>query len=125
MYFRLSAPIALAFLAACATPQEACISQAQSEVRSIRNQISTAEGNISRGYAIHRQTVPYTYVSVCYTEAGESYQCEETGTRVEETPVAIDIAQERIKLAELRARLPAAQRRADAQVEQCRLTYPE
>ena len=125
MYFRLSAPFAFAFLAACATPQEACISQAQSELRSIRDQISTAEGNISRGYAIHRQTVPYTYVSTCYTDTGEAYQCEENGTRVQETPVAIDIAQERVKLASLQARLSGAERRANEQIAQCRLTYPE
>ncbi len=125
MFIRSAAPLALAFLAACATPQEACISQARSEQRSIQKDISVAEANISRGYAVHSQTVPYTYVSTCYTEAGEAYQCQENGTRVEETPVAIDISAERAKLAGLRARLSAAERRANAQIAQCRVNYPE
>lgn len=125
MIYRYAAPAALAFLAACATPQEACISQAQREVRSLETRIETAAGNIDRGYAIHRQTVPYTYVSVCYTDTGEAYQCEQNGTRVEETPVSIDLTEERAKLARLRAALPGAKRAAEAQIATCRATYPE
>ena len=125
MYLRFAAPAALALLAACATPQEACISQAQSGVKALEAKIATAQGNIDRGYAIFSQTVPYTYVDTCYDDTGASYQCEKNGTRVEDTPVPIDVAEERAKLARFRAQLPAARRNANAQIAQCRATYPE
>ena len=120
------APLAvLALLAACTTPQEACIYQAREELRSLQGRIATAQGNLDRGYAIHRQVVPYTYVVICHDDAGKAYQCEQNATRIEETPVAIDIREERAKLARLRAALPGAQRAAEARIAQCRATYPE
>ncbi len=125
MSFRLSAVAAFALLAACATPQEACISQAQADVRALEARIATAQGNIERGYAIHRQSVPYTYVDVCFDDTGTAYQCQQNATRIEETPVTIDVAEERAKLARYRAQLPALRAKAQAQIAQCRLTYPE
>ena len=125
MLFRFAAPAALALLAACATPQEACISQARAEVAALEARISTAQGNIERGYAIHRQTVPYTYVDSCLDDAGALYPCEKSGTRIEETPVAIDVAEERAKLARYRAELPVLKAQAQAQIAQCRIAYPQ
>lgn len=122
MFLRLVAPAALALLAACATPQEACISQARADVSTLEARIATARGNIERGYAIHRQSVPYTYVDTCFDDAGATYQCEQNATRIEETPVAIDVAEERAKLARLQARLPALSAEAQARIAQCRIT---
>ena len=120
------APIAvLAILAACTTPQEACIYRAQEDLRSLQGRIATAQGNLDRGYAIHRQVVPYTYVVICHDDAGKAYQCEQNATRVQETPVPIDLAEERARLARLRAALPAAQRAARDGVVECRALYPE
>ncbi len=116
---------ALIILTACTTPQERCISDARSEQYAIASQIRTIEGNIARGYAIHYQTVTYTYLGVCDDGAGGTYPCEKTDTRTEETPVAIDVANEQAKLPGLRQRLEAARIRADAAVIQCRATYPE
>ncbi len=116
--------IALA-LAACATPQERCISGARSEQANISAQIGIIEGNIARGYAIHRQNVPYTFIGTCYDNTRTRYSCEKNATRIVETPVAIDIAEERRKLAPLKGRLMAVQARMDANVAQCRAQFPE
>lgn len=121
----LAAVATLAFLAACATPQELCISQAQSRPAAISEQIATTSGNIDRGYAIFRQSVPYTYASTCYDDSGAAYSCQENGTRIEETPVAIDVAQERRKLVRLKANLVQARRQAEAEIAQCRAQFPE
>lgn len=112
-------------LAACATPQERCISGVRSEQARITSEIRVIEGNIARGYAIHRQSVPYTFIGTCYDKTRARYACEKNDTRIVETPVAIDISEERRKLAPLRGRLVAVQARVDANVAQCRAQFPE
>lgn len=112
-------------LAACTTPQERCISGALSEQRSLSNQIRIIETNVSRGYAIHSQTVPYTYIDTCFDNANMPYSCQKNGSRVQETPVAINTVEERRKLAPLRQRLAAVQARTNASVAQCRAQFPE
>ena len=116
---------ALAILAACATPQEQCINTASNEVRAIRSGVSTAQGNIARGYAIHTSTETYQVPDVCYGKNKKPYRCYETEYRTIETPVTIDVAEERRKLASLKRRLPAATRQMNAGVANCRVQYPE
>lgn len=118
----------LALLAACATPQERCIKQGASEETQLINRITETEGNIARGYAIHRQTVPETVFYTCdRVKDGKiigRYPCPETYYRTVETPVAIDIAEERRKLKTLKEVLPAASRRAAEAADQCRILHP-
>ena len=116
---------ALALIAACATPQEQCINTASNEVRSIRSGISTAQGNIARGYAIHRSQQAYEAPDICYDKNSKSYRCFHTQYRTIETPVSINLAEERRKLANLKKRLPAAMRQMNAGVANCRVLYPE
>ncbi len=125
MFLRIAPAAVLVLLAACTTPQEACIYDAQKELRTLQARIDTARGNIDRGYAIHRQVVPYTYAAICHTDAGEAYQCERNATRIQETPVSIDLGEERARLARLRAALPAARRAAEVRIAECRRVYPE
>ena len=116
---------ALALLAACATPQEQCINTASNEVRTITSAISTAKGNIARGYAIHSSTESYEVPTVCYDAAKKPYRCYEYDTRTIKTPVSINVAEERRKLANLQKRLPAATRKMNAGVKSCRAQFPE
>lgn len=116
---------ALALIAACATPQEQCINTAANEVRAIRSGISTAQGNITRGYAIHRQTQSYQVPSVCFDAEKKPYRCFEFDTRTIETPVTINVADEKRKLASLKKRLPTATREMNAGVASCRVQFPE
>lgn len=128
--FRLSLTLpALAVLAACATPQERCIREGASEQTQLQRQITESEGNIARGYAIHRQTVPETVFHSCRrVKDGKVvgyYPCPETYYRTIETPVSIDTDDERRKLRRLKDALPAAQKRAAEAAAQCRVLYPE
>ncbi len=116
---------ALALLAACATPQEQCINTASNQVRTMQALINTTQGNIARGYAIHRSQEPYEVIDVCYDTDGKSYNCFHTEYRTKETPVAIDVTEERRKLAQLKRRLPAEKRKMDAAIANCRVQFPE
>lgn len=116
-------PVSLV-LAACATPREQCISSAGYEYASLTSAAAKTRQNISRGYAIHTQSVPYTYIGTCYVN-NASYPCERSGYRTEETPVAIEISEERRKLTKFKKQLPKAQRRRDAAIKQCTQLHPE
>ena len=116
---------ALALLAACATPQEQCINTAANEVGTLRNNIVTLNGNISRGYAIHHSQEQYEVADICYDKDKKPYTCHHTAYRSVETPVTIDVADQRRKLAELKRRLPAATQRMNQGIAACRATYPE
>lgn len=115
----------LALIAACATPQEQCINTASNEVRGMQKLISTTQGNISRGYAIHKHTETYQVPDICYDASKKPYRCFETEYRTIKTPVSIDVAEERRKLANLKKRLPAAARKMNAGVANCRVQFPE
>lgn len=120
----------VAVLSGCATPKDRCISNATQQYRSVESALATAEGNITRGYAIHTQRVPYTVNQTCfrtdpYTKMTIPYSCPSTQYRTETTPVAIDIAEERQKAAQYRNMLPELRRQATQGVQQCNAQFPE
>lgn len=120
----------LGLLAACATPREQCIAGATRDYRSVENAIATAQGNIARGYALHTQTVPYTVTSICYRNDPYRnivlpYPCPYTQYRTQTTPVAIDVSEERRKLADYQKLLPQLRKQAQIQVQQCEAQFPE
>jgi hypothetical protein len=119
-----------ALVAACATPQQQCVSAATKELAALQKAIATAEGNIARGYAIHRQTISRQVADICYRsdpDTGERlpYSCIDTEFETIETPVPIDVRAEQEKLAGYRAALPPLEARSSAAVAQCRALYPE
>ena len=120
----------LGLLAACATPREQCISGATEQYRSVEAAIATAQGNISRGYALHTQSVPYTVTTTCYRNDPYRnivlpYPCPRTQFRTQTTPVAIDVSEERRKLADYQRILPQLREQASVQVQQCVAQFPE
>lgn len=116
--------LALLTLSACSTPLERCISKARSDVHRTEREISRTEANIRRGYALHYQSVPYTWFGQCETTEGEIYACPQTRFRQVSIPVAIDVAAEERKLAHARELL--AKQRVDAgpAVTECRALHP-
>ena len=126
-FVKLSGVLAsVAMLSGCSTPQEDCISGATKDYRSLQASIAETSDNVSRGYAVHSQSVPYTYSGSCYDYNTQLYYtCPQTGYRTQESPVAIDVNQERKKLAEFNKLLPKYKDRADRAVAQCKVQYPE
>ena len=120
----------LGLLAACATPREQCIAGATQDYRSVETAMATAQDNIARGYALHTQTVPYTVTSTCYRNDPYRnivlpYPCPSTQYRTQTTPVAIDVSEERRKLADYQKMLPQLRKQAQIQVQQCEARFPE
>ncbi|NOR63629.1 MAG: hypothetical protein GQ535_14190 [Rhodobacteraceae bacterium] len=115
----------LGFLSACISPQEACIGQANSQYSALLSSISETQANITRGFAIHRQRVPYTYTGTCYSQYVGSYSCPQTGYRTQETPVAVNVSEERRKLQELQSLVSSYRAQSVSAVAQCRMQYPE
>jgi len=111
-------------LIGCATPQEQCINNATSHYRAVISEIADSQRNISRGYAVHTQSVPYVVQNICYNAYGYPYSCSQTLYRTQETPVAIDVVQERRKVAEYQRALPEIEATANNGASQCRLLHP-
>ncbi len=121
------APLALLLpLVACATPREACLRAAGSELATLDRLIVETQATLERGYALRREPYSATVLEFC-VGGGRSVwggglglrYCPEVETRYREVPVAIDPAAERRKLAELRARREAEARRASAAAQAC------
>lgn len=123
--FVLIAPFALA---ACASPYDRCVRQNSSDFLRLSAQIETTEGNISRGYAIHKQTVPETVWERCpryHNGKITGYRiCPETYYREIETPVVISVPDERAKRDRLLRERSRLQPRHDAVTQQCRAAHP-
>ncbi|UWQ18456.1 hypothetical protein [Jannaschia sp. M317] len=115
---------AIVLLGACSTPLETCMRSASSSYSNALALKSTAQGNIARGYAIHRQRVPYQVASTCYNAYVGSYSCMQTSYRTQETPVPVNLAEERRRVRDIDRLLPKLRAEADAGVRQCQATYP-
>ncbi len=101
-------------LAACETPQEACLRGVSREASIVEGLIAQTQGNLRRGYAIEEDQVIRTVPDFCEVEDNEGRErtvlCDRTEVRDVERPVAIDPEAERAKLEgllERRARLAA------------------
>jgi hypothetical protein len=116
-------------LAACATPRESCISSAQRELRTVDSLIAQTQGNINRGYAVAEVQDVRTRRTRCTgTNADGStftFPCEETDTVRRQVPVAINIAEERAKLASLQQQRERLAPATQAAIQQCVALHPE
>lgn len=131
---RIALPLLL-LLAACGTPQEQCIAQNTRDLRVVTRLANEAEGNLARGYALEEyEVVVPTWENCIRLVPGTKDNPEprevvttcrglerETRTR----PQSIDLAQERIKLAQLRQRQRALEVQVPSITQQCQALYPE
>ena len=123
MPLRLFALLSLLVLSACSA-RDICISQARSELRTLDGLIAETRAIVTRGYAIEERTVPEEVFTRCRDEEGNLRPCWITVPRTERRPVAVDIAEERRKLAQLEARRAEEAQRAAARIRACEAQYP-
>lgn len=121
--------VPLIALAACSTPRERCISGANRPVATLDHLIQTTRANIERGFAVFEVQDVRVLRSTCEgTNADGStfrFPCEETETFTRNEPVAINVAEERTKLAQLQDRRTRAIRDAQARTQQCVAVHRE
>jgi len=112
-------------LAACASPFEICVANANQDLRVIDSLLAEARGNIQRGYGFRTEETYGTEQQPCGVVNGKTIYCETPVVTSEQVPVAIDMAAERAKLASLLETRARKQAEASATVEACRRQHPE
>lgn len=121
--------IPLMAIAACSSPREQCISGANRPVATLDRLIATTQGNIDRGFGLAEVQDVRVLRSTCEgtNEDGSTFRfpCEETETFTRQVPVTLNIAEERLKLAQLQESRAEAQRTAEARIQQCVAIHPE
>ena len=126
---RIAVLMLVSVLASCSTPREQCIDAARADYVTVARTISETRQTIARGYALHRERVPYRVHDICYgydrhARYATPYSCFRTAYRTQTTPVAVDIAEERKKLARYERLLPKLRAEAAAGIAQCDARYP-
>jgi len=123
----------LALLAACGTPQEQCIASVTRDIRVLDRLVAESEANLQRGYALREVVVPDSRYVVCHPgrpatadhPAVAPQYCWRDFDRTVTRPAAINLADERVKLAEMKKKRDSLARAAAPAIAQCRVTYPE
>ena len=125
---RLAALAGVAFLAACASPLEQCVSAETRELRTLEALAAETRANIERGYGIELRQEVREERGTCETrnEAGEtiSYPCQEIEVDEVEVPVTLDLAAERRKLEQLEARIEEERVGVVLAITACQSAYP-
>ena len=120
-------------LAACATPQEACVNRATRELRTLDRLIAEQQETLARGYALVERTEWRWDWQICdpgtpatdTTPATPPRWCWDREPYTVTDRVPIDPAAERRKLDGLLARRSDEARTAERAVGECRALYPE
>ena len=95
----------LILLTGCISPRDICIAKSKNIYKKTIIEKQITEANLQRGYAVHKQSVPYEYEGQCQDEYLEYYKCRKIGYRIKETPVSIDLNHEEKKLKKIREKL--------------------
>ncbi len=118
-------------LAACTTPQQACINAATKDLHTIDLLIREAQGNIARGYGYTNvvKTIPQ-YVDCTPRPTDENPKpkpemCLVDTAQTFRQPVAIDLDAEQTKLNQLLAKREELSRGSAAAIASCQAQYPE
>ena len=126
-YLIALAPIAL--LAACATPQQQCLTNVTQELRVNAFLITQTQGNLNRGYGIDREQRVSSGVDMCRERDRDgtisTTLCRTTQVRDVNVPQAINLDVERKTLDQLLARRAVLERQTAAAIAQCRALYPQ
>lgn len=113
-------------LAACATPQEQCVANANRNLRTIEALIRETQGNLARGYAIETRNVLTNERQVCgHNSKGENIYCDIAVSDQQRVPVAVDLEAEQAKLNSLIARRNQMVQAQPSILADCQARYPE
>tara|TARA_R110002051_G_scaffold1008_6_gene4968 strand:+ start:5220 stop:5603 length:384 start_codon:yes stop_codon:yes gene_type:complete len=118
----------LSFVAACATPREACLNQVNKDQRVLERLVVETRSNLARGYAIETKQKIREVRAICKSTLPDGTviqtRCKETQVRDMRVPVAIDLNAERDKLASLEERQRQMQSNAQVARQQCLAANP-
>lgn len=113
-------------LAACATPQQQCVTNATRDLQVVDSLIVETTQNIQRGYAIREDVVPSSGFNWCFGNYGYNSGvslCSNNTTRIRRTPVAINPQAEQEKLESLQAQRVTLATRSQEQLAACQAQF--
>jgi hypothetical protein len=113
----------LVTLAACATPEQDCKRDAGRDYAHALGRKAEIEATIDRGYALHRQRVPYQKTSGYISTHGGAGIRTQPSTRIHTTPVMVDLDEQRKILADIDARLPQMEEQWRTSLSMCEARF--
>ncbi|GGE08054.1 hypothetical protein SAMN05421774_102523 [Gemmobacter megaterium] len=124
--------LVLGLLAACGTPQEQCIRMGARDLHVMDRLIAESRATLQRGYAIEETEVDNWVWVVCGPPpmvngqvAGPPRRCFENVPRIERRPKAVNLVEERAKLASMEAKRRQLAQEAAPVIAACKAKYPE
>ncbi len=111
---------ALLILAACATPRQQCEARATRDLRVVNQLIEESRAILERGYAfetVEDESLRYTF---CLDRDGNRTLCWVRDRDFSTRPVAVNLDEERAKLASLLRKKEELEVEARAAIEACR-----
>ncbi|WP_417256810.1 hypothetical protein [Celeribacter halophilus] len=119
-------PLALVPLLAACSEQQMCISRATKDLRQVQSFISEAEGNLARGYAlVEKEYIDYDIKRCGEHPDGKPRYCRVPDVETRRVAKAIDLDGEAAKLAALKKKEAQLSTQAAAEIEACKIQYPE
>lgn len=130
---RLMILAGLTVLAGCGTPQERCIAGATRDLRVVDRLIGETQGNLDRGYAIVEVERIAQRWDVCTPErpatptspAQPAQMCFRDYTYTATEQRAVNLADQRETLAELKKKRASLEAASRPVVASCKLTHPK
>lgn len=127
--------LGLLLLAACATPQQRCISEVTRDLRVVDDLIAQTRLNLQRGYGVRERTDVVPDWDWCpnpgwvrgrdgVLRPGPPRMCWDDRVVVRRYPVAIDLAAEQQKLKGLEAKRRDLALQAERDVAECKVLNP-
>jgi len=113
------------FLAACATPFEICVANANQELGVMNRLIAEKQRDVDRGFAIKSEDYLVNESQVCGEVGGKKIYCDIPVVNTRDVPVAIDLVAERAKLSAMIAKQAQLSRGVESAIADCRLRHPE
>ena len=124
MYRAFVLTTGLLALAACDTPRERCEANVDGNIKALKEAIADSEANLARGYGLQTEVEPNFYYGLCI--GGDRIEtCLKQDLQRKSKPVAIDLDEERRKLASAKARLAQEERARSTALAQCAAQYPD
>ncbi|MGR3375578.1 excinuclease ABC subunit B [Salipiger abyssi] len=116
---------ALLLLAACATPQERCLRDAAGPWRAALKERERIAEDLARGFTYETKFEERTRFRWCAGGTGQLYPCWESDAQPVTRRIPVDAEALRARDAELARALPELRRAAEADMERCRVAFPE
>lgn len=115
--------LGLTTLAACSTPLEKCVREAGVPYADALEKKVELEHTLYRGYAVHEEQVPYQRTSGHISSRGGVGMSTGVAWRTKQTPVPVDLENQRLILKDIDDRLPQMEASWKRNVASCRAAH--